>query len=138
MSKTQKPSLPVKEKFVLIKNTASGLVLDATGKVVMAQQPTGFPQQIWILEHIEHGKFFIINKTKEFVLDIQKGGKKVTNLVICEKQADNVNQQWYINSDGTIVNANEDGLAVDIGKGNEVIAYQKNGNENQKFHFQDV
>jgi hypothetical protein len=73
-----------------------------------------------------------------FVLDIQKGGKKVTNLVICEKQADNVNQQWYINSDGTIVNANEDGLAVDIGKGNEVIAYQKNGNENQKFHFQDV
>ena len=73
------------------------------------------------------------------VLDIQ-GGIKEGNKLITFGNHGAVNQQWFVNSDNTIVSA-EGNLALDIsgGKlspGTNIIAWTKHGNANQVFSLQ--
>ena len=73
------------------------------------------------------------------VLDIEGGVKSGHNVITFCKHG-GVNQQWFVNSDGTIVSA-EGNLAIDIcGEhycaGNNLIAYKRHGKDNQKFHLQ--
>lgn len=72
-------------------------------------------------------------------MDIQDGLKNGANLITFKKHG-GVNQQWYLNSDGTIVSAGAD-LAVDISKqhyhpGTHLIAYKTHGKANQVFELQ--
>lgn len=50
------------DKYAVIRNQKSGLVLDASDYVVKIQHFTGFPCQLWKLEEASPGKFFIVNK----------------------------------------------------------------------------
>ncbi|XP_044264261.1 endo-1,4-beta-xylanase A-like [Tribolium madens] len=126
-------------KYAVIRNQKSGLVLDANEYVVKVQHFTGFPSQLWKLEEACPGKFFIVNKGNGKVLDIQGGLNNGSNLITYQKHG-GLNQQWYVNSDGTIVSAGGN-FAVDIcsekyAAGNNLIAYRKHGGANQQFTFQ--
>ncbi|EFA05980.1 hypothetical protein TcasGA2_TC008806 [Tribolium castaneum] len=127
------------DKYAVIRNQRSGLVLDASDCVVKIQHFTGFPAQLWKLEDACPGKFFIVNKGNGKVLDIDGGLKNGSNLLTYQKHGGS-NQQWHVNSDGTIVSA-DGNLAVDICRenytpGNNLIAYRKHGGANQQFTFQ--
>lgn len=50
------------DKYYIIKNPTTGMVLDAATEVVCVQQRTGFSVQFWKLEHADYGRFFIHNK----------------------------------------------------------------------------
>lgn len=72
------------------------------------------------------------------VLDIQGGSKPEAKLITYQKHGEE-NQQWSINSDGTIVGPSN--LAIDIYEGaltsgNFLIAYPKHGHCNQQFLLQ--
>lgn len=72
-------------------------------------------------------------------MDIQGGLSNGANLITYAKHG-GLNQQWYVNSDGTIVSAGGN-FAVDICResycpGNNLISYRKHGGANQQFTFQ--
>ena len=85
--------------------------------------------------HYDGTNFYCYRK----VLDIE-GGIKNGNKVITYYKHGGVNQQWFMNSDNTIVSA-EGNLAIDICggnyyPGNNIIAFRRHGQANQKFHLQ--
>lgn len=144
-------------KYAIIRNQKSGLVLDAQDHHVKLQHYSGFNSQLWRLESAcEPGKFFIVNKGNGYViicfiasklifqfcrkvLDIEGGAGKGHSLITYLKHGGE-NQQWYVNSDNTIVSACGN-LAVDICSesytaGNSIIAYPKHGGANQQFILQ--
>lgn len=72
-------------------------------------------------------------------MDIQGGPSNGANLITYDKHG-GVNQQWFLNSDGTIVSAGAD-LAIDIARnhyrpGSDVIAFKTHGKSNQQFQLQ--
>ncbi|KYB26377.1 hypothetical protein TcasGA2_TC033799 [Tribolium castaneum] len=124
------------EKYYILRNPQSRLVLDGTQTIVAARQVTRFDTQLWKVEHVECGKFFIHNKAnKGKVLDIERESKTGANILLCEKENGNINQNWYINSDGSIVCANGDDFALDISTDRKVKLERKTGYQNQKFEF---
>ncbi|KAJ3666687.1 hypothetical protein Zmor_002121 [Zophobas morio] len=127
------------DKYAVIRNQTSGLVLDASEHVLKIQHFTGFAAQLWKFENAAPGTFYIVNKGNGKVIDIE-GGIKSGNNVITFCKNGGVTQQWFVNSDDTIVSA-EGNLAIDIfeGKyppGNKLIAHTRHGAINQQFHFQ--
>ena len=85
--------------------------------------------------HYDGTNFYCYRK----VLDIE-GGIKNGNKVITYYKHGGVNQQWFMNSDNTIVSA-EGNLAIDICggnyyPGNNIIAFRRHGQANQKFRLQ--
>ncbi|XP_044264619.1 uncharacterized protein LOC123011311 [Tribolium madens] len=124
------------DKYHILRNPSSRLVLDGTQTIVEARQLNKFDAQLWKLEHVDRGKFFIHNKAdKGKVLDIERESKKGANILLCKKENGNNNQNWYINSDGSIVCANGDNLAIDVSTDGKLKLQPKSGYENQKFEF---
>lgn len=73
------------------------------------------------------------------VIDIESGAGRGHNIITWGKHGGE-NQQWFVNSDETIVSVSGN-LALDIceGKysaGNRIIAHPRHGGDNQKFHLQ--
>lgn len=73
------------------------------------------------------------------VLDIQGGPQPRANLITYRKHGGE-NQQWYLNSDDTIVSAALN-LAIDVyggflKPGNRLIVFPKHGKFNQQFQLQ--
>ncbi|KAJ3666685.1 hypothetical protein Zmor_002119 [Zophobas morio] len=127
------------DRYLVIRNQKSGLVLDASEYLVKLQYFMGFPPQLWKLESAGLGTFFIVNKGNGQALDIQGEANNGNNLITYAKHG-GITQQWFINSDGTIVSAVGD-WAINICQssyfaGNTIIAYNKHGGPNQKFHLQ--
>ncbi|KAJ3637767.1 hypothetical protein MTP99_001199 [Tenebrio molitor] len=126
-------------KLVTIKNPNSGLVLDASESHVKLQKYTGKLSQLWMLECIDHGRFVIINRDNSKALDIE-GEAKAEAKLITSLRNEKTTQQWYFNSDKTIV-CPEKTLAVDVYRGRhtegtDIIAFPKHGKFNQIFQLE--
>ncbi|EFA05981.1 uncharacterized protein LOC664464 [Tribolium castaneum] len=124
----------------VIRNTPSGLCLDATEYEVKLQHYTGSPAQQWILEPVGGGDRYVLrNKGNGAVLDIEGGPDCGANLITYESHG-GLNQQWFVNPDHTITSAAAN-LAVDVCDGNcfpgnILIAYDRHGGPNQQFHLE--
>jgi hypothetical protein len=86
-------------------------------------------------------KQYVTNTSYRKVLDIQGGAGKGNKLITYGRHG-GVNQQWFVNSDNTIVSASSN-LAVDICDekfcaGTQIIAFPKHGGANQQFLLQHM
>ncbi|KAJ3666688.1 hypothetical protein Zmor_002122 [Zophobas morio] len=127
------------DEYAVIRSQTSDLVLDASDYEVKVERFTGLPAQRWKLENAYLGTFFFVNQSNGKVLDIQGSLESGHNLITFPNFG-GANQQWYVNSDNTIVSI-KGNLALDISGGNQqpgtnVIAWEKHGGDNQKFRIE--
>ncbi|XP_074030585.1 uncharacterized protein isoform X2 [Leptinotarsa decemlineata] len=98
----------------------SGLALDGNGSNVKAAMPNNTVGQIWSLESLGDGTFVIHSYSdKNMVLDIEYGCHG-ENIILYPRHGDD-NQQFYINSDGTIVSAGDRQKVLQMVRGKVVV-----------------
>ncbi|XP_074030583.1 uncharacterized protein [Leptinotarsa decemlineata] len=96
----------IKMTGIRIISKLSGLALDGNEKFIRAAMPDNTIGQIWSLESLGNGTFVIHSFLKRnMVLDIENGCHG-ENIILYPRHG-NENQQFYINSDGTIVPAGD-------------------------------
>ncbi|XP_063904878.1 uncharacterized protein LOC135123945 [Zophobas morio] len=125
-----------------IRNSASGMVLDAEDpKRIKVQYHTGYKTQLFrFLRGRKPGLFHIVNNQTGGVLDFIKDEGKFQ--VVLTDKTDSLHQQWYLNADGRIVNAQNqqviDVLAYNSEHfpGNRVGLYRTVGARSQEFVLQ--
>jgi len=130
---------------VVIRNKEFSLVLDVDpDKQVFLDKFSRDPTQLWILEPLPSGRFRIKNVADKQYLDVD-GEAKAEAKIITAPYEDSEKQEWYINSQMTIVNAKNNSLALDAfggpsrHKGSScILLAHKIYDDNQKYDFKYV
>ncbi|XP_023029736.1 uncharacterized protein [Leptinotarsa decemlineata] len=106
------------DDYVIIQSKTSGMVLDGNHYYVRARLADGSIGQKWNLTSTKIGRFIITNARNGHVLDVQHGCKLGnTSNVIVYKNHFGRNQEFYINSDGTIVSSCDNNEIIEMKDG---------------------
>ncbi|XP_063920621.1 uncharacterized protein LOC135135486 [Zophobas morio] len=122
------------DSLYLIRSTTSNLVVDASFPTISLQHFDGYTPQLWQFKHSRPGVYFIINNSTGKALDVAEDN---VTLLLSKVDENSVKQQWFVNSNGRIlnvgVNKNLDVRGAGFTVNNPIIVHPNNGHVAQEF-----
>ncbi|XP_063920399.1 uncharacterized protein LOC135135303 [Zophobas morio] len=122
------------DSLFLIRSTSSNLVVDASFPTITLQHLDGYTPQLWQFKQSRPGVYFIINNSTGKALDVADDNE---TLLLSKVDENSVKQQWFVNSNGRILNVGvKKNLDVVGGKftvNNPIRAFPNNGHVAQEF-----